>query len=149
MRHRFLLRNAQNQARIGAIEQFLDIGFKTRLFVTLGCLLAGCLGIGADSHPVPTISARLGPCSAEFTVSDAAHRPIYNADIDVMIHYGLMDRLRTELEIQTDSRGKARLEGLPVKTKKPLQFRIQHGAETKSITRTRQDGCHAKFEVAF
>jgi hypothetical protein len=61
------------------------------------------------------ISARLGPCSADFTVTDADGKPVYAAIVHVRIRYGFMSVKRMDLEVGTNSEGKARVEGLPEK----------------------------------
>ena len=96
---------------------------------------------------VPVVKGDLGPCSADFTVTDGASKPLYDARIHVTIVYGFMNKRKSDLEIGTDSDGKARIEGLPGKVKKILEFKIRHGEKTKSVMHDPANECHATFAV--
>ncbi|MFB3922705.1 MAG: hypothetical protein ACE145_13355 [Terriglobia bacterium] len=96
---------------------------------------------------VPVVKADLGPCSADFTVSDSAGKPIFDAKVHVKIVYGFMNKRKTELEVGTNSDGKARMEGLPQKVKKLLEFKITHGEKSKSIIHDPANECRATFAV--
>jgi hypothetical protein len=98
---------------------------------------------------VPVINGNLGPCTADFTVTDASNKPVYDAKIQVTILYGFMNKRRSDLEIGTNSDGKARFEGLPDKLKKPpLEFKVRSGEQSKSVTHDPAVECHANFTVA-
>jgi hypothetical protein len=97
---------------------------------------------------VPSISAGLGTCSADFTVLDTASKPIYNAKVHVKVQYGFMSKRNTDLEVGTNGDGKARVEGLPNKLKKPpLQYLVQSGDLTKTVTQDPATDCHSQFNV--
>jgi hypothetical protein len=97
---------------------------------------------------VPVISGDLGPCSADFKVFDSNHKPAYDAKVHVTISYGLMNKRKTDLEIGTNSDGKARVEGLPDRLKKPpLVFKVRSGDQTKSVRQDPATDCHASFNV--
>jgi len=97
---------------------------------------------------VPVINGNLGPCSADFTVTDASSKPIYDAKIHVTILYGFMNKRKQDLEIGTNSDGKARLEGLPDKLKKPpLEFVVRSGDLNKTVPHDPAVDCHANFSV--
>ena len=96
---------------------------------------------------VPVVKGDLGPCSADFTVTDGDSKPLYDARIHVTIAYGFMSKRKSDLEIGTDSDGKARIEGLPEKVKKILEFKIRHGEKTKSVMHDPANECHASFAV--
>ena len=81
------------------------------------------------------ISARLGDCSADFTVRDVDGKPIYAAIVHVRIRYGFMGVKRMDLEVGTNSEGQARVEGLPAKGK-PLTYDISQ-ADRKANGRAR------------
>lgn len=95
----------------------------------------------------PVVKGDLGPCSADFTVTDSASKPLYDAKIRVTIVYGFMNKRKSDLEIGTDSDGKARIEGLPNKVKKILEFKILHGERTKSVMHDPANECHASLAV--
>lgn len=101
----------------------------------------------APAEPdLAVISARLGDCSADFTVRDAEGKPIYAAIIHVRIRYGFMGIKRMDLEVGTNSDGRARVEGLPAKAK-PLTYDIR---KADRMTTTQQDlatSCKANYDV--
>ena len=96
---------------------------------------------------VPVVKADAGPCSADFTVTDGENKPLYDAKIQVRVRYGFMSKRKTDLEIGTNSDGKARIEGLPDKAKKPLEFRVRHGEFMKAVAQDPASDCHASFTV--
>jgi hypothetical protein len=110
-------------------------------------------GVGAQSlagNPaaVPTASAGMGPCTADFTVVDTANKPVYDAKIHAKVKYGFMSKRDTDLEISTNSDGKARIEGLPIKLKKPpLEYTVQSGGVSKTVTNDPAAECHPYFNV--
>jgi len=76
-----------------------------------------------DPKTVPVIDGGIGPCTADFTITDPAASPVYAANIKVHIAYGFMYARKLDLEIGTNSDGKARFTGLPDRTKQGLFFR--------------------------
>jgi hypothetical protein len=66
----------------------------------------------------------------------------------VTILYGFMNKRSSDLEIGANSDGKARIEGLPDKLKKPpLKFKIRGGDLRKSVTQDPATDCHASFNA--
>jgi hypothetical protein len=109
---------------------------------------AGAQSLAGDPADVPTISAGMGPCTADFTVADASNKPVFDAKIHTTVKYGFMSKRDTDLEIGTNSDGKARIEGLPEKLKKPpMEFTIRSGDLTKSVTNDPAANCHPTFAV--
>ncbi len=100
----------------------------------------------AFASDVPVGKGDHGPCTADFTVTDAANKPLYDAKINVTIFYGFKKQLM--LEVGTNGDGKARFEGLPAKVKKPLEFKIRSDQMTKSLTHNPAVNCNASFTVA-
>ena len=99
---------------------------------------------------VPVIKADVGTCTADFTVKDNENKPIYDAKIRVSIRYGFMGQKKTDLEIGTNSDGKARFEGLPdlrKKPKGPFEYQIRSGDLTKTVVQDPLVQCDAKFDV--
>ncbi|HEX8837034.1 MAG TPA: hypothetical protein VF748_08865 [Candidatus Acidoferrum sp.] len=103
--------------------------------------------LAAQSPQIPVVDGGLGSCRADFTVKDGSDKPIYNAKIHVLIKYGFFSKRKTELEVGTDSNGKASVTGLPNMPKKPLEFTIKSGTISKNISEDPSDNCNAKFEV--
>ncbi len=107
-------------------------------------LLTACVTFAADA---PKISADLGSCSADFHVVDAAGKPIYNARVHTLVRSGAFGLRKLDLEIRTDSDGRASIIGLPEVPKRPITFDISNGTLTTSIPFEPDKQCKAKFEV--
>src|SRR6266702_4911898 len=103
--------------------------------------------VTADSPEVPVVDAGLGYCRADFIVKDGAGKPIFNAKISVTIKYGFLNKRKSELEIGTNSDGKARFTGLPDLPKKPLEFSIKSGNVSTTVTDDPSTDCNAVFNV--
>ena len=93
------------------------------------------------------ISARLGPCAADFTVTDADGKPVYAAIVHVRIRYGFMNVKRMDLEVGTNSEGKARVEGLPEKAK-PLVYDVTKDTKKGTAQQDLAASCKGTYEVA-
>lgn len=73
---------------------------------------------------VPVMDGEAGPCSAEFTVTDAEGKPILNALINVHIAYGFAGVRKLDTGVYTNAQGKGKFIGIPAKVHKPpLEFR--------------------------
>jgi hypothetical protein len=102
----------------------------------------------ANPADVPTASGGMGPCTADFTVVDASSKPVYNANIHVLVKYGFMSKRDTDLQVGTNSDGKARFDGLPVKLKKPpMQFTVSSGTLSKTVENDPAADCHPTFSI--
>ena len=107
-----------------------------------------CAGLVAATAPeVPVIDGGLGSCRADFTVKDGSGKPIYNAKISVTLKRGFRGLHKTDLEIGTNSDGKARVTGLPNLPKKPLEFSIKSGTVSTTVTDDPSTDCNAVFDV--
>jgi hypothetical protein len=84
----------------------------------------------ADPHFVPVVDGALGPCTAEFTVSDDSGSPVYLAKISVHIAYGFMSLHKLDLVVSTNIDGKARFTGLPNNLKRGLYFQSSQNGST-------------------
>jgi len=115
--------------------------------LTVSLIFVGLSLAPAHATEVPVIKGGLGPCSADFTVTDSASKPLYDAKIHVTVRYGFMNKRKTDLEIGTNSDGKARVEGLPSKVKTPLEFQIRHEQRVKSLAHDPAADCHANITV--
>jgi hypothetical protein len=119
-----------------------------------GAILGLAAWAGASPTPaevqVPVIKGDVGTCTADFAIRDSENKPIYDAKIRVSIRYGFMGQRKIELEIGTNSDGKARFEGLPDPRKKPkgaFEYQIRSGELTKTIVQDPLVQCTAKFDV--
>jgi hypothetical protein len=121
-----------------------------RIVLSLGAILVfmHCEGTTtADSPEVPVVDAGLGSCRADFLVKDAADKPIFNAKISLTIKYGFLSKRKSEVEIGTNSDGKARVTGLPNLPKRPLDFSIKSGDVSTTVADDPSTNCNAVFNV--
>lgn len=121
-----------------------------RTVVSLCAVFIFMLGEGssaADSPEVPVVDAGLGSCRADFFVKDGSDKPIFNAKISLTIKYGFLGKRKSEVEIGTNSDGKARVTGLPSLPKKPLEFSIKSGDVSSTVTDDPSTNCNAVFNV--
>jgi hypothetical protein len=111
-------------------------------------ILILCEGFAtADSPEVPVVDAGLGSCRADFVVKDGSEKPLYNAKISLTIKYGFLGKRKTQVEVGTNSDGKARVTGLPNLPKKPLEFLVKSGTVSTSVTDDPETNCNAVFNV--
>ena len=121
-----------------------------RLLSVLGaavCLLAASQLCAQGKPKVPTVDAGAGPCSADFVIQDGNHKPLYSAKIDLTFRYGFLNLHKVSLEAFTDSNGRARFEGLPDESKKPLAFAVRYGDRQKTVTDDPLATCKASYGV--
>ncbi len=100
-----------------------------------------------EKQEVPVVNGMVGSCSADFTIMDAGKKPLYDAKIEVVIRYGLGGFRKIDLQVGTNADGKARVTGLPEKTRKPLEFKISHGSLSKKVTVDPTVKCETSLEV--
>jgi hypothetical protein len=97
------------------------------------------------SAKVPTISADRGDCTASFDVLDDKGKPVYQAAIHVLIRWGVAHK--TDLTVSTNYYGKAEFTGLPIYSKKAIQFDVKSGDKQGIVFFDPGNQCHAKFTV--
>jgi hypothetical protein len=102
---------------------------------------------GPEPKSVPVIDGGIGPCSYDFTVTDAANAPVYAAKIKVHIAYGFMYARKLDLEVGTNIDGKARFTGLPERTKRGLFFEASEGDRTGNAFVDPATTCKSQFTV--
>ncbi len=108
-------------------------------------LLVSAIAAGAAEEP--QLSADAGPCWVDFTVTDAAQKPVYLAKIHTVVRYGFMSKRKTELDLSTDTAGKGKFTGLPHQVKKPIEFTITYKDQSKTVTHDPATNCHADLAV--
>ena len=119
----------------------------SRIFRLVVFLFLGGGLVAAQAPQIPVVDGALGSCRADFTVKDGSDKPIYNAKIHVLIKYGFLSKRKTELEVGTNSDGRASVTGLPNMPKRPLEFSIKSGTVEKTVTDDPSDNCNATFDV--
>jgi hypothetical protein len=101
-----------------------------------------------DPKSVPSLDGGIGPCTADFTVTDDAGAPVYNAKIKAHIAYGAFSVRKLDLEISTNADGKARFTGLPDRIKRGLLFHASEGDRTGEAFDDPANTCRAQLTVA-
>lgn len=101
-----------------------------------------------DLHSVPIVDAGLGPCTADFTITDPDAKPVYNAKVRVRIAYGFLSAHKMDLEVGTNVDGKARFTGIPDRLKHGLFFEATDGTRTGSAFDDPSNTCKAQFPIA-
>jgi len=100
-----------------------------------------------DPKSVPVVDGGIGACSADFTVTDAAGAPVYAAKIKVHIAYGFMYARKLDLEVGTNSDGRAGFTGLPNRVKHGLFFKASEGDLTAEAFDDPSNTCKAQFTL--
>lgn len=140
--------NSQPLGAASSRENWQSMGLNAMLAVVTLVVFAAVTGpLATAAADVPVVKGELGPCSADFSVTDSANQPLYDAKIQVTVRYGFMGKRKSDLEIGTNSEGKARFEGLPSKVKKPLEFKTRHGQYTQTVMHNPAIDCQARFAV--
>jgi hypothetical protein len=119
----------------------------TIAMIALAAALTQQPAADAPTPDLAVISARLGDCAADFVVTDADGQPVYAATVHTRIRYGFLGVKRMDLEVGTDSAGRARIEGLPDKVK-PLTFDVQKADAKGLVEQTHLSPCRTTYEVA-
>jgi hypothetical protein len=113
-------------------------------------LFPGFPGVAAapvDPKTVAVVDAGLGPCAADFTITDAANQPIYAANIRVRITYGFLNLHKLDLQVGTNADGKARFVGLPGSRKQGLFFLASEGDREGSAFDDPGKTCQTQFTI--
>ena len=101
----------------------------------------------AGAVPSTMISADLGPCSAQITVTGSDSKPIYGAKMAARIQYGMLGVKKLDLEAYTGSDGQVRITNLPESLKKPVYIHITKGEFGEVAEFNPNVRCHATFNV--
>jgi hypothetical protein len=117
-------------------------------FVLAGSLLQAQSSSAPNPNTIPVIDGGIGPCTADFTITDNAAKPIYDATIQVHISYGIFGAHKLDLQVGTNVNGKARFTGLPSKTKQGLFFQASKSGRSGSAFDDTARTCQAQFTVA-
>jgi len=94
------------------------------------------------------IDGGAGPCSVVFTVTDATGKPMYAATVKVHIAYGFAGIRKLDLEAGTNSAGKLKFKGLPIKVHNPpLEFNASKDQLVGIATYNPAEECQAKHDI--
>jgi hypothetical protein len=100
-----------------------------------------------DPKTVSEVDVGLGPCTADFVITDEDGKPVYAANMRVHIAYGFMNFHKFDLEVGTNAEGKARFIGLPENPKQGLFFRASESDREGSAFDNPSKTCKAQFTV--
>ncbi len=133
----------------------MPMSFKTKWssliafgLINLSFAVASARAAAGDPKSISEVDAGLGPCTADFTVTDEAGAPVYAAHVRVHIAYGWMNLHKFDLDVGTNAEGKARfIEAKPEATKQGLFFRASEGDRTGSAFDNPAKTCKAQFTV--
>lgn len=103
---------------------------------------------GQDPAEIPVVKGGAGACTADFVVTDASGKGIYDAKVRILIQYRFGGFHKLDLTVGTNYQGKARIEGLPEKIKKTAEFKISHGDQSKMLPFDPLADCHSHQEVS-
>jgi hypothetical protein len=120
--------------------------FAQLVFVTVSLIVEPCAQT-TDPKTIPVVDGGAGPCSADFTVTDSAGAPVYDAKVRVHIAYRFMSAHKLDLEVGTNAGGKARFEGLPDKLKRGLTFYATHDSQEGSVFDDPTTTCKAQLTI--
>jgi hypothetical protein len=132
---------------LNSIRSMRLVQYSIQLLV-LNLLFAGVILASQQSVPVPQVNANLGPCTVDFTVSEKANQPLFNAEISVKIAYGFMGVKKMDLKVGTNNEGRARFVGLPERVRRPpLEFVVRAKGLTKTVNYWPSVKCQARYSV--
>lgn len=90
-----------------------------------------------------------GPCSLELVITGLDGKPVYAAKVDVHIAYGFGGFHRLDLEAGTNSDGKVKFTGLPIKVRRPpLEFNASKDDLAGVATYDPAAECQGKHDIA-
>jgi len=128
-------------------------GFCLRLLLLLVAVSAAFGVQKPNAQPrqdddVPVMDGEAGPCSVEFTVTDAEGKPVLNALINVHIAYGFAGVRKLETGVYTNAQGKGKFIGIPAKVHKPpLEFRATKDDLVGIASVNPASECQAKHSI--
>jgi hypothetical protein len=100
-----------------------------------------------EGAAAPVLQVDAGPCMAEFVVRDASGKGVYDAKITMHVEYGFLGMRKLDLNVGTNYEGKATIEGLPQKARKPTEFKIAQGSREKTVPFDPVLHCYAQHQV--
>ncbi len=97
------------------------------------------------SANVPVADARMGKCSAAFTVANGSGKPLSNAQVSLGIRHGFLALQKTQIQVATGNDGRARFTGLPADPK--LKFEVRYKNHSKTVTDNSSASCDNHLDV--
>lgn len=125
----------------------LGVHAKLGRLLLLGLMISGvprARGQAQKPRDIPVEDAEAGPCSVEITVTDLAAKPVYAATIRVHISRGTLGVRKTDLEVRTDTSGRARFVGLSQESDEVLYIRASKARTIGNALVSPTKNCDAK-----
>jgi hypothetical protein len=109
------------------------------------------LTLNGDKHEksetaIPTASANVGSCGADFHVMETSSDGVADAIISVTIPAEPGKRKTRTLEVRTDKNGRARFQGLSGANPLPLRFTVNYGRGVTTVDVDLRE-CHGTYDV--
>jgi hypothetical protein len=102
----------------------------------------------SGSQKIPVMDGGAGPCSLELTVLGTDGKPVYDATVKVHIAYGFGGFHRLDLQAGTNSDGKVKFTGIPLKVHNPpLEFDATKDQLEGSVNYDPSAECQAKHDL--
>jgi hypothetical protein len=101
----------------------------------------------ADAKAIPVLDGGIGPCTADFTITDASGAPVYAAKVNVHIAYGFANVRKLDLQVSTNIDGRARFTGLPDRIKHGIYFHATEGNRIGEAFDDPANTCKAQFTI--
>jgi hypothetical protein len=100
------------------------------------------------SEEIPVTDGGSGSCWIDFIVTDSSAKPVYAARIDVHLEYGFAGAHKLDMGVYTNSQGKARFTGIPLKVRKPpIEFHAKKGDLIGLATMDPMTECQARHDI--
>ena len=97
---------------------------------------------------IPVIDGAVGPCSLELTILGTDAKPVYNATVKVHITYGFGGFHHLDLQAGTNSDGKVKFTGIPIKVHHPpLEFNAAKDQLEGLLNYDPSAECHARHDL--
>ena len=100
------------------------------------------------SEEIPVTDGGSGSCWIDLTVTDSSSKPVYAARIDVHLEYGFAGAHKLDMGVYTNSQGKARFTGIPLKVRKPpIEFHAKKDDLIGLATMDPMTECQARHDI--
>ena len=105
-------------------------------------------GQAAPAKEVPVMDGEAGACTLEITVKDAAGKPVYAAQVRIVIRHGFKGKRKVDLSAYTNEEGRLNFKGLPARVYRgPMEIQAKKEQLTGSAKWDPVDGCQTKQTI--
>lgn len=97
---------------------------------------------------VPSMDGEAGPCTLDITVKDAAGKPVYAAQVHIIIRHGFRGKRKVDLSTYTNEQGRMVFKGLPEKVYRgPMEIQVKKDLWIATAKWDPIDGCLASRTI--